>query len=44
MIKLAKKEYYEKKFTDNHGNSKNTWDVINSALGKYAIRKQVLNL
>ena len=39
MIKVAKKEYYEKKFTDNHGNSKKTWDVINSALGKKSNKK-----
>ena len=39
MIKVAKKEYYEKKFTDNHGNSKKTWDVINSVLGEKSNKK-----
>lgn len=41
-IKLAKKEYYERKIAHSQGSSKKTWDVINGAMGKKCKKKSVI--
>ena len=41
-IKLAKKEYYKNKLNNANRNSKKTWDVINTALGKKCNKKTTI--
>jgi hypothetical protein len=36
-VRAAKKLYFQRKFQENTGNSKKTWDTLNEALGKYFI-------
>ncbi len=33
-VRAAKKLYFQRKFKENTGNSKKTWDTLNEALGK----------
>ncbi len=33
-VRAAKKLYFQRKFQENTGNSKKTWDTLNEALGK----------
>jgi hypothetical protein len=34
IVRAAKKLYFQRKFQENTGNSKKTWDTLNEALGK----------